>query len=128
MQEPISAEEVERRVPVWCALSELYLDTSLTDSDIDYLAQRIRPAGYSVEEVERILCDEVAPVFGVNLLQVAGEWTHWSEAEVREKVTAHLSSRANWFPATFVVGFWRRSLVRLIASDWTRIRSRLTAK
>jgi hypothetical protein len=34
--------------------------------------------------LRRILRREVAPAFAPNLMSVAGEWTSWSEDEVRE--------------------------------------------
>ena len=76
--------EIERRLPVWHALSELYLDTELQPSDYRGIAQRLRRSGYSVPELWQILEDEVAPAFAFNFLDVAGEWTPWTEEEVRK--------------------------------------------
>lgn len=79
--------EIERRLPVWHALSELYLDTELQPSDYQDIARRLRRSGYSLEAIRQILEAEVAPAFVFNLLDVAGEWAPWTEDEVRRIVT-----------------------------------------
>ena len=76
--------EVERKLPVWHALSELYLDTELQAGDYENIARRLSASGLPPEELRTILENEVAPAFAANLLDVAGEWTSWSEDEVRE--------------------------------------------
>ncbi|MGI9386581.1 MAG: DUF7079 family protein, partial [Methyloligellaceae bacterium] len=55
------AEQIAQRTPVWCALSELYLDTELTDADFSAIARTIQSAGFSADEAEKILREEVAP-------------------------------------------------------------------
>lgn len=77
-------DEVERRLPVWHALSELFLDTELQPGDYRRIAARLAESGFSTAELRAILHDEVTPAFAVNLMSVAGEWTPWSEADVRE--------------------------------------------
>jgi hypothetical protein len=66
--------EIERRKPVWAALSELWLDTELADDDLRRIAGVMGQSGYSVGELREIYLFEVAPVVSPNLLTVAGEW------------------------------------------------------
>ncbi|WP_157954273.1 DUF7079 family protein [Saccharospirillum mangrovi] len=81
----------ETRLPIWRALSDLFLDTEITDFTYQYIARTIRKSGLTVAEVEAILWHEVFPVLKSNLSSVAGVWDGWSDEwllqhfEVREK-------------------------------------------
>jgi hypothetical protein len=39
--------EIERRKPVWAALSELWLDTQLTHDDLQRIAAVMKTSGYA---------------------------------------------------------------------------------
>ena len=81
--------EIERRKPVWAALSELRLDTELADDDLRRIAGVMRRSGYGVGELREIYLFEVAPVVSPNLLTVAGEWAgfdpEWLFAEANKR-------------------------------------------
>jgi len=62
------------RLKVWGAWSELFLDTELSDQDIERIAKILAESPFSRDELEHIYCREVAPVCGPNLTLVAGEW------------------------------------------------------
>ncbi len=117
----LSPEEIDRRLPVWCELSELFLDSELEDSDYERIARTIVMAHFSRAEAREILRREVAPVFWINHRTVAGEWQPWPAAQVRDLVTARLKRRPWWnWPG------WLRNRVldRMTASveqDWARI-------
>lgn len=66
--------DLERRRPVWEALSELFLDTESSDAAYRSIAARIVASGYSPAEIRVILWDEVYPAAECNLRQPAGEW------------------------------------------------------
>ena len=51
--------ELERRRPVWAALSDLFLDTELEAADHQRIAHVLAASGYPESELERILCREV---------------------------------------------------------------------
>lgn len=87
----LSNEKVERCLPAWCALSELFLDIELQPADCARIATIISKAGFSVGEAETILEEEVAPAFTHNLLSISGEWAGWSGEFVKERVLAHLN-------------------------------------
>ena len=76
--------DVARRLPVWCALSELFLDTELQPEDYRWIAGVLRASAYSRDELRAIYEDEVSPIFIFNLLSVAGVWAGWREEDVRE--------------------------------------------
>lgn len=110
--------DIERRLPVWQALSELFLDTELQPYDHRQIAAQLRESGYSPDELRAILMNEVAPAFVPNLLSVAGEWTSWSEDEVRIIMLRSLAS-----PLSRTIKRWvaRWLFGRGLAEDFARI-------
>ncbi|MEW5848448.1 MAG: hypothetical protein AB2A00_06515 [Myxococcota bacterium] len=69
----MDAREVERRRPVWAALSDVYLDTE-TRWFFPRVALTLVRSGYTVPELERIWWVEITPECMWNLWSVAGEW------------------------------------------------------
>lgn len=63
------------RVQVWTAFSDLFLDTSYTDDELDRLAARVSASAFSLRELAHIMCFEVIPVCAPNLFVLpGGEW------------------------------------------------------
>jgi len=112
--EPLSVEEVARRLPVWTALSDLFLDQELQPGDYRHIASVIDHAGYSAAAAEDILRNEVAPAFVVNLWSVAGEWQGWPEDYVRERV---LEKRGSNF-AKVATRLFNNDL---LVSEWAKV-------
>ena len=79
-------EEIELREPIWLALSELWLDTELTERDLDSIASVMAESKYSLRELRGIYLYEVAPVVYSNLLNVAGEWAGFNEEWLYGKI------------------------------------------
>lgn len=52
---------LERRAPVWQALSELFVGKELQDYDYAAIAETLRGSKYSLDELEKVLHEEVAP-------------------------------------------------------------------
>lgn len=86
--------EIERRLPVWHALSEIFLDTELQPSDYASIANALGASPYAEEQLHSIFEQEVAPAFIFNLLDVAGEWTPWTSEEVRTIMLRSLAHKA----------------------------------
>lgn len=82
---PLAADEVERRLPLWTALSDLFLDTDVTSS-LPYIARTIVEGGWPIDAAEDALRWEVRPAFYHNFLDPAGEWAGWPDDYVRERV------------------------------------------
>lgn len=115
---PLSLEEVERRKPVWQALSNMYLDTENTEVEFELIAQRILRAGYSLAEAEQINRLEVFPLVGTNLASVAGDWA-WDcyDQEALANAVAKLRRKSTWLGRLFLHGF--HSCFRsMYAKDW----------
>jgi hypothetical protein len=118
----LTRAEIDRRLPVWEAMADLFLDTAYLDiAGPKQVAERVRPAGFSPAELRSIFRDEVGPGFSFNGLEVAGEWAGWDRDFVRDRVTSMLSSR--WKRLT---GQLQYLLVgRLVYCDWLKVEAEL---
>jgi hypothetical protein len=122
---------LERR-QLWSAMADLYLDTEVR-WDLPWLARRMSESSFSRLELERIFKFEVTPVVHTNLLDIAGEWSGFSDewlfpaieaqlARARTMTDAALERRyakqkhahAEWLA---VLGFYDQ-LQRLPREDW----------
>lgn len=121
---------IARRVPVWSALSDLFLGRELQDADYRYIAGRLRDSGYSLTELQGILSEEVAPVFHTNLslLMPTPEMDGWSEDSVRESVLDYLA-RSPTMTDRLLPKKWRsdRQLAKIDAK-WKTVQMLLTAR
>ena len=81
---------IEKRRPIWIALSNFYLDTELQDYDVKHITAKIRESPYSLEEVKQINKTEVFPILYQNLLSVAGVWTGFQEEWLTDEITNYL--------------------------------------
>lgn len=64
--------QILERMPVWEALSELFLDDELSQEDCQRMASVLAGSRYSVKELQEILRHEVYPACALNLICVAG--------------------------------------------------------
>jgi hypothetical protein len=119
----LSQSEIDRRLPVWHGLSQLFLDTELQRQDYESIAGRLRASGYSMQELHRILQDEVAPAFAPNLASVAGEWAGWSENTVRDVVLRSLQQRDSLVRRILPM---RRAHRRHVEAAWKKLAPLLT--
>lgn len=69
---------ISERRDLWIALSDLFLDTDVRLS-YPYVARVAAETPYSMDELEAIYRNEVAPIVEDNLLEVAGEWAMFPE-------------------------------------------------
>ena len=85
----MSVTEMNRRLKVWQAMSELFLDTEIDVITYKYIASSVTESGYSADEIKSILWNEVFPVLESNLRSVAGVWEgyspEWLEKHLRMK-------------------------------------------
>ena len=95
--------ELERRRPVWTALSNLFLDTEVRPLVVNAAAACLS-SGYSDEQLQTIWRHEVSPVLGWRLLGfgVGWEWVRFDqdglESEIlkrRPKWTDRIAARLN---------------------------------
>lgn len=107
--------DVERRRPVWDALSSFFLDTELDDEQHRHIAQAIVTSGYSPSEIQTILWEEVYPVVECNLRSFAGEWAgfdlDWMQQQIlsgprRRTLSMRLAGALPFSPAGMVRKEW----------------------
>ncbi len=89
----ISQQLIANRLPVWKALSNLYIDTELQDYDFKNIAYIIKESPYQLEEVKNIHKYEVFPVLYQNLLIVAGVWDGFDEKWLAEEIIKSIKKR-----------------------------------
>src|SRR5262245_40531383 len=77
--------EDPRRVAVWTAMADHFLDTE-TRHSVPFTALRCLEAGLTSEEACDVWRYEVTPVVGMNLWSVAGVWDGWDEAWLIEQI------------------------------------------
>ena len=114
----------EARMPVWCVLSDLFLDTSFEDADYDRMAQALCRSPYTTAELEQILRNEVSPVFAWNLFDIAGEWAGWSEEDVRRLMSQWFEKAASKSPTARLKV---RAAPRMVPDNWGPLAERLEA-
>ena len=76
MREP---DDDPRRVEVWCAMADQYLDTE-TRHEIPRTALVCLAAGLDTAQAYDVWRFEVTPAVVFNVMQVAGEWGYWDQA------------------------------------------------
>jgi hypothetical protein len=111
---PMTPEELERRLPVWDAMSDAFLDTE-TRWGMPRIALVLAQSGYSTEDLEAIWQYEIVPECASNLFQIAGEWTMFvvdvpALAERAEGKKPLLESLFGVASPTFLGGQWRAIL------------------
>jgi hypothetical protein len=72
-------------MPLWLALSDLYLDTE-DPGFVSNVVNAARRNGFTLNEVEHVLRWEVRPALYKNYLSVAGEWSGWNDKWLEEVI------------------------------------------
>jgi hypothetical protein len=116
-----AAKDLERRRPVWEAMSELFLDTQLGAKDHQRIANVLATSGYSARELDRILWQELCPVLAANLRSPAGEWAGFDMQHAEREIVNHPAGALRRWRSYLGVG-------RLVRREWTRIQHALAAK
>lgn len=113
---PVAPSDLERRRPVWTALSELYLDTELDDSDHRRIARVLDGCGYTHGQLEEILYRELHPTLHANLLNVAGEWALFDAEWLEQEILRHGPRRLR---IALIPGKW------MVRTGWEAISAKL---
>jgi hypothetical protein len=118
---PLTLKEVERRKPVWQALSNMYLDTDNTEEEFQRIAKVIMSAGYSIDEADIINRQEVFPLVGTNLLSVAGDWAWDSyDQELIAHAVVSLRRKSTWF-GRLIARVFHWCFRWMYAKDWVGV-------
>lgn len=87
--------DLEHRRPVWIALSDLFLDTD-TSLSRSWRVEILAESPYSIDELEKILADEVYPVCRWNLINPAGEWADFDLKRLEQSILQPRPSFYRW--------------------------------
>ncbi len=103
----------DSRIPVWRALSELYLDTDVA-ALYPHIAQTLADSPYALDALHDMLMYDIHPALHPNLMSVAGEWAGFDDDWLLARV-AQVRRQPRW----------RRRLshlfVRSIRDDWRAV-------
>lgn len=84
---------IEERKIIWIAISDLYLDTELDETDFKYIAKKIKESPYSLAQAKQIDKEEVFPVLYTNLVYLVGVWSGFNEDELVANIIKKIQSR-----------------------------------
>jgi hypothetical protein len=84
---------IEERKIIWIAISDLYLDTELDETDFKHIAKKIKESPYSLAQAKQIDKEEVFPVLYTNLLYLVGVWSGFNEDELIANIIKKIQSR-----------------------------------
>lgn len=79
-------DDLAHRRPVWEALSVLFLDTELSDSDFAALATVLAQSPYTDVELAAIYHAEVTPVCRSNIGMAPGYWAGFPDGWVEQAI------------------------------------------
>jgi hypothetical protein len=119
MKAKATEAQIDERLPVWEALSELFLDTELQPDDYERIARILAASSYKESEIEGILIGEVCPTCKWNMMTVAGEWAGFDRDWLREKVSPRLGKRPGIRSLYVFMNRW------MYARKWNKVRARI---
>jgi len=76
-----------KRLNIWRALSELFLDTEIDNVTYHYILRTLSENNCSLVEAEKILWREVCPVLKINLNCITGVWDGWPDSWLLENLS-----------------------------------------
>ncbi len=89
----LDEQRIQARMPLWDALSILWLDTEVTDADLEWIARVMADSGLTIEELWRVYSYEVAPVVYKNIYSFVGQWMGFSSDWLRTEIVRNLRDR-----------------------------------
>lgn len=87
------ASELQRRRPVWEAISAVFLDTEIDDRLREHIVATLLASGYSERELDHILWAELCPNLYTNLRSLAGEWAGFDMQELEHRIVSRPAGR-----------------------------------
>lgn len=109
----------QAKVNLWAALSTLFLDTEI-DVHLEQISSVCAASQHSIDELQQILFQEVAPVCMPNMLTVAGEWTGFDEEQLVTKILEHKNKKQSAF-GKLLKPQWGIIARLYIGKDWQKV-------
>jgi hypothetical protein len=109
-------QDLANRMPVWDAMQTLFMDTHPEDW-LEHIAGICAESGYTLEELEAILFNEVLPACSANLLALpGGEWRGFEEQALQDLVLdKHRFGKRKPFLHRGYASDWWRELAPMIS-------------
>ncbi len=107
----------DAHVPVWIALSWLYLDTEV-EAFHDAIAETLAASPFDLDELQAMLMHDVHPVLFTNLMAPAGVWDGFDEDWLVERIRARGGRRRRGLSAWFrsdIDAQWRAVAAKIAA-------------
>ena len=121
----VTDENLKIRRRVWMTLSELWLDTELEDSALNWIAGVLNKSGFSEQELSEIYLYELAPFLFWNSYSVAGVWDgfdpDWVYAQAQKRYLKRSSIRNS------VLRIFKRPMTFACRDDWNKILEKVRA-
>ncbi len=112
------SQDLERRRPIWDALSSFFLDTELDDDQHRQIAQAITDSKYTPSEIHTILWDEVYPVVKCNLRSFAGVWDGFDPDWMQQQILSRPRRQNLWMRFTRA---WPYGPARMVREEWAEL-------
>lgn len=119
----LSESDIEKRLPIWEALSDLFLDTELNETTHKYISKVILESGFEPEEIHNILWKEVFPAVGDNLRSVVGEWAGFDPEWLKERILFVIMQDSSSFSSGGIISV--EALIDITKKEWSKVCSYL---
>jgi hypothetical protein len=124
--------EIEKRRPIWQALSDLWLDTEPDNSTYDRIVRVMIASGYPLDNLAGIYAYEVAPAVYKNLYNIfpGGVWGAFDARWLEEAILANISRQTRSKLYRCWVRSWlgQKLMAGLVQKDWENILFIYTAR
>ena len=107
----------QERLPLWSALSFLFLDTEISADTHRYIARQVISSGLSPEAVLEVLWFEVFPALCDNLRDVTGEWAGFDDAWLCERICAVVDKKVKAYGPVGMLSV--HQVIDIIETEWT---------
>lgn len=98
----VENEFINSRKSIWECMSMVYLDTELSENEIDHIVSTLSNSSLTVEEIKQIELFEVFPTLKYNMMATAGEWQGFDEEWLHEQCLKNYYKRKSKMWRTFV--------------------------
>ncbi|OGW29698.1 MAG: hypothetical protein A2X56_06305 [Nitrospirae bacterium GWC2_57_13] len=115
---PFTNRELDERLPVWRAISRLWLAQVLVERDLQDLAWILARSRFDWQELERICVYEVAPVVHENLRREEGIWRVFDAVWLISAIEQNMQQACYQQDALRQ----REYMMELVARDWDRVK------
>jgi hypothetical protein len=118
-------EPTEQRRRAWLTLSDLFLDTEHDDAAFRRIGRELKATGFSLDQLDAIYADEVAPACVWNTYSVTGVWGGFDREDLERRISRTLARKSALSRIGFLHKLHRWWATRTTAEQWRRVRGML---